>query len=188
MSNGSVCPRHPQNPEQFADCLYTREQIDQALDALAADITARFSTRFPLVISVLNGGLIVAGHLLTRLAFPLQLDYIHATRYRGARTGSDQLHWQAPPHNDLADRHILLIDDIFDEGHTLQALETYCLEKGAASVASAVLLRKKHPRPVADMTPAFIALDVADRYVFGFGMDVDHEWRNANGIYALKEN
>jgi hypoxanthine phosphoribosyltransferase len=180
-------PRHPEPPEQFADCVYTRAQIDQALDKLAADIATRLSAQYPLVISVLNGGLIVAGHLLTRLAFPLQLDYIHATRYRGARTGSDQLHWQAPPHTELRGRHVLLVDDIFDEGYTLQALEAYCREKGAASVASAVLLRKRHPRPVAAMTPAFIALDVEDRYVFGFGMDVDHEWRNANGIYALRE-
>lgn len=188
MNNGQLGPRHPQMPEQFADCIYTRDQIDQALDVLAADIAAQLSTHFPLVISVLNGGLVVAGHLFPRLGFPLQLDYIHATRYRGARTGSDELHWQAPPHNDLAGRHVLLVDDIFDEGHTLWALEAYCRAKGAANVSSAVLLRKTHPRPVADMTPAFVALHVEDRYVFGFGMDVDHEWRNANGIYALKEN
>ncbi len=179
-------PRHPAPPETFAELIYSRAQIDAALDELADAITGRLAQRFPLVVSVLNGGLIVAGHLLTRLDFPLEVDYVHATRYRGARTGADRLHWLAPPHNALADRHVLLIDDIFDEGHTLAALEKYCADKGAASVASAVLLKKNHPRPVAAMTPAFIALEVEDRYVFGFGMDVDHEWRNANGIYAVK--
>ncbi len=181
-------PKHLESPAAFAELVYSRAQIDTALDALAADITEQLGKKFPLVISVLNGGLIVAGHLLTRLEFPLEVDYIHATRYRGARTGADQLQWLAPPHNDLAERHVLLVDDIFDEGHTLAALEKYCAEKGAASVASAVLLKKNHPRPVAEITPAFVALEVDDRYVFGFGMDVDHEWRNANGIYAIEEN
>jgi len=181
----NIRPRHPRSPEAFAELVYSREQIDDALDRLADDIAAELAEKFPLVVSVLNGGLIVAGHLLTRLEFPLQLDYIHATRYRGARSGGETLHWLAPPHTDLTDRHVLLGDDIFDEGHTLAALERYCREQGVASVASAVLLRKRHPRPVAEMTPAFVALEVDDRYVFGFGMDVDHEWRNANGIYAI---
>ena len=178
-------PRHPRPPEDFAELIYSRRRIDAALDDLADAITAELGDRFPLVISVLNGGLVVAGHLLTRLRFPLHIDYVHATRYRGARSGGEELHWLAPPHTDLSGRHVLLVDDIFDEGHTLAALEAYCRDRGAASVASAVLLRKIHPRPVADMLPAFVALEVDDRYVFGFGMDVDHEWRNADGIYAI---
>ena len=181
-------PTYPQQPEAFADCIYNRDEIDAALDTLAGKITASLQDKNPLVITVLNGGLIMAGHLITRLAFPLELDYIHATRYRGAQTGGDKLHWLAPPHTDLAGRHVLLLDDIFDEGYTLEALEQYCRNKGAASVDSAVLLKKKHPRPVADITPTFVALEVVDRYVFGFGMDLEHEWRNANGIYALRES
>jgi hypoxanthine phosphoribosyltransferase len=179
-------PAYPQKPEDFADCLYTREEIDQALDGLATRITTRYATLDPLVVTVLNGGLVMAGHLITRLAFPLRLDYIHATRYRGAQTG-DKLHWLAPPHTDLAGRHVLLLDDILDEGYTLEALEQYCHEQRVASVASAVLLKKIHPRTVADISPEFVALEVEDRYVFGFGMDLEHEWRNANGIFALRE-
>lgn len=178
-------PRHPQPPEAFAELVYSRAEIDVALDRLADRISDMYAEQFPLVISVLNGGLVIAGHLLPRLRFSLELDYVHATRYRGARLGEATLHWLAPPHSDLNGRHVLLADDIFDEGYTLEALEEYCLQRGAVSVASAVLLRKQHPRPVAASSPAFIALEVPDRYVFGFGMDVDHEWRNANGIYAL---
>lgn len=172
-------------PDQ-ADCLFDRATIDKALDAQALALTHRLENSNPLAMVVLHGGLIYAGHLLTRLNFRLQQDYIHATRYRGEQTGSPELHWLAPPHSDLEGRSILLLDDIFDEGHTLQAIREYCLGHGAEEVVTAVLLTKLHDRGIA-IKPDYSAMEVEDRYVFGFGMDLHHSWRNANGIYAVKE-
>lgn len=80
---------------------------------------------------------------------------------------------------------MLLLDDIFDQGHTLQAIRDYCLASGARAVYSAVLLIKNHPRGKTNMRPDFVGLEVDDRYVFGFGMDYEFLWRNANGIYAI---
>ena len=137
-----------------------------------------------MALCVLHGGLIFTGHLLTRLQFPLQQDYIHATRYCGQTTG-EGLKWLAPPHESLENRTILLLDDIFDQGYTMQAIRDYCLAAGAAAVYSAVLLTKNHPRDKAEMRPDFVGLEVEDRYVFGFGMDYELLWRNANGIYAM---
>lgn len=170
-----------------ADCLYDRATIDEALDAQARLLTERLERSNPLAMVVLHGGLIYAGHLLTRLNFRLQQDYIHATRYRGEQTGGSELHWLAAPHSELSGRSILLLDDIFDEGHTLKAIMDYCLENGAKEVVTAVLLTKQHDRGIA-MKPDYSALEVEDRYVFGFGMDLHHSWRNANGIYAVKES
>lgn len=172
-------------PDQ-ADCLFDRAAIDSALDAQALELTQRLENSNPLAMAVLHGGLIYAGHLLTRLNFRLQQDYIHATRYRGEQTGGNELHWLAAPHSDLKGRSILLLDDIFDEGHTLQAIKAHCLEKGADEVVTAVLLTKRHDRGIA-LKPDYSALEVEDRYVFGFGMDLHHGWRNANGIYAVKQ-
>ncbi len=169
-----------------ADCLYDRKTIDAALDDMAVAITQKLADKNPLVLCILHGGLIFSGHLLTRLPFRLQQDYIHATRYRGKQSG-DQLHWQASPHESLERRVILLLDDIFDQGNTLQAIRDYCFAEGAEEVYSAVLLKKNHQRPTKAMVPDFIGLEVEDRYVFGFGMDYEHYWRNANGIYALPE-
>ncbi len=171
-------------PEQ-ADCVYDRAAIDAALDRQAVALTERLACCNPIAMVVLHGGLIYAGHLLTRLNFRLEQDYVHATRYRGAQTGGRELQWLAPPHSDLRGRSVLLLDDIFDEGYTLMAIKDYCLEKGAQEVVTSVLLTKQHDRGVTQ-SPDFSALQVEDRYVFGFGMDIEHAWRNANGIYALK--
>lgn len=164
--------------------LFDRKVIDAALDTLANGITEQLSDKTPVVLPVLHGGLIMSGHLLTRLHFPLHQDYIHATRYRGATEGSN-LQWIAKPLTDLKDRTVLLLDDIFDQGFTLAAINQWCLQQGAAAVQSAVLITKKHQRDVADYRPDYSALSVNDRYVFGFGMDYQHRWRNADGIYAI---
>jgi hypoxanthine phosphoribosyltransferase len=167
------------------DCLYDRGAIDTALDRMAADISAKLADKHPLMLCVLHGGLIFSGHLLTRLQFPLQQDYIHATRYRGQLEGHEKLEWLASPHTSLKDRTVVLLDDILDEGFTLEAIREACLLDGAKAVFTAVLLKKNHPRPVAALKADFVGMEVGDRYVFGFGMDYKHEWRNANGIYAV---
>jgi hypoxanthine phosphoribosyltransferase len=169
-----------------ADLIYSEQQLSHALDCMAADITARLETANPLVICVLVGGLIATGHLVTRLRFPLQLDYLHATRYRG-KTSGGELHWLARPHHSLKDRVILLVDDILDEGHTLAAIVEDCYAQGAREVLTAVVLEKRHDRGQG-IKASFTGLSVEDRYVFGFGMDYKEFLRPLPAIYAVKEH
>jgi hypoxanthine phosphoribosyltransferase len=82
---------------------------------------------------------------------------------------------------------VLLVDDILDEGHTLLAVKQWCLEQGATDVRIAALTTKQHDRCVAGICADYVGLEVADRYVFGFGMDYHEQGRNLPGIYALKE-
>lgn len=114
-----------------ADRIYSQQDIEAAYNRMAAQITARLSDSNPLVLCVMVGGLIPAGQLLPRLDFPLQIDYIHATRYQG-KTQGGQLHWIVRPTYSLQDRVVLLIDDILDEGVTLKALCEACADAGAA--------------------------------------------------------
>ncbi len=167
-----------------ADRLYSREEVLAAIDRLAAEITQRLGTSDPVVLCVMNGALIPAGYLLTRLRFPLQVDYLHATRYRGATRGGE-LHWRVRPELDLAGRSVLVVDDILDEGLTLAAILQHCRAQGAAEVLSCVLVRKHHDRGNG-VEADFVGLEVGDRYVFGFGMDYKGYLRNADGIYAVR--
>ena len=167
-----------------AECCYTRSQVEQALDKMAQAITATLQDKNPLLLCVLNGGLIVTSELLLRLPFPLNYDYIHATRYRGETRGGE-LNWIAKSSHSLKDRHVLIIDDILDEGLTLAALVKFGMQEGAASVHTAVLVNKLHDRK-ADLQADFVGLDVEDRYVFGYGMDYKDYLRNVPGIYAVK--
>lgn len=164
--------------------LHDEHEIAQSLDKMAEEIGADLAGENPIVMPVMQGGLIFAGHLITRLAFPLRINYIHATRYRGETSGG-ALKWIARPSETLKGQHVLLLDDIFDQGYTMDAIAADCLAQGAASVRSAVLLKKNHPRAVADYRPDYFALEVDDQYVFGFGMDYEHQLRNLNGIYAF---
>ncbi len=167
-----------------ADLIHSFAAIDQAMTRMAGEICNNLADSNPVVISLLKGGLVLSGQLLPRFDFPLQLDYVHATRYRDQTEGGS-LHWIARPSMPIKNRTVLLLDDIFDEGHTLAAIYDYCLATGAKEVQTAVLLEKRHDRKARLMVD-YVGLTVPDRYVFGFGMDYKGYLRNANGIYAVK--
>ena len=168
-----------------ADQLYSPTQVNAAYDRMAVSIEAELGARDPIVICVMTGGLIPAGHLLTRLNFPLHIDYLHATRYRGTTRGGE-LHWITRPLLPFAARTVLVIDDILDEGLTLAAIQNELRAEGAEAVYSAVLVKKQHARRPAHITADFIGLEVVDRYVFGCGMDYHGYHRNLPGIYAVR--
>ena len=169
-----------------AELLCTPAQVEAALERLAATITAHLQSCNPLVLVVMNGALIPGAQLLLRLSFPLQVGYLHATRYRsGVRGGA--IDWIAPPRPTVAGRTVLVVDDIYDEGDTLKAILDTLRQDGAAAVYSAVLVNKRHARKVAGLTVDFVGLEVPDRYVFGCGMDYQEYWRQLPAIYALRE-
>jgi hypoxanthine phosphoribosyltransferase len=167
-----------------AERLFDQAQIEAALDRMAAEIGREFENSNPVVLCVMNGGLIVTGHLLTRLTFPLQLDYIHVTRYRGRIRGGE-IHWHKEPLIPLQGRAVLVIDDILDEGHTLAEILDHCRRSGAARAAAAVLVDKHHARRASGARAEVVGLKVDDRYVFGFGMDYKDYLRNLPAIYAI---
>ncbi len=82
----------------------------------------------------------------------------------------------------------MIVDDILDEGHTLVEILDYCRDQQASQVATAVLVNKRHERKQLRAVVDYVGLEVADRYVFGFGMDYKGYLRNVPAIYAVKEN
>ncbi|MBU2707526.1 hypoxanthine-guanine phosphoribosyltransferase [Zooshikella marina] len=168
-----------------ADCLYTEAEVEAAIERMGQAITAELANSNPLVYCIMNGGLVVSGKLLTKLNFPLEVDYIHATRYRNETTGGE-LDWKVHPSTSMQDRTVLILDDILDEGHTLAAIVEFCKAQGAKAVQTAVLVEKKHDRKAVELESDFIGLQIEDRYIFGYGMDYKSYWRNAPGIFALK--
>jgi hypoxanthine phosphoribosyltransferase len=160
-------------------------EVQAALERMAGEITERLAGRNPLVITVMNGGLVFAGQLLPKLPFALEVSYVHVRRY-GRESRGGELVWIAGPHESVTGRTVLLLDDILDEGQTLLAIRSRFLELGAGEVllaALAVKIRKDPPRVMADFT----GIRVPDRFVFGFGMDIGGSWRNLPSIRALAE-
>jgi hypoxanthine phosphoribosyltransferase len=169
-----------------ADLLVTNSEVAAAIARMAVEITGELKEADPILLCVMNGGLIFTGQLLTQLVFPLEVDYVHATRY-GHETNGTNLHWTVKPQFDMKGRTVLLLDDILDEGVTLAAIAAYCRQQGAAEVFMAVLVEKLHLRKVTPgMRADFTGIEVGDRFLFGYGLDYKGYWRNAPGIYAVK--
>ena len=170
---------------QNSECIYDEAQIDEAVDAIALQIREDMAEGpRPVYLTVMHGGLQFAAKLSLKLGFDLEFDYLHATRYRGSLTGSG-LAWLHRPATALQGRRVLIADDILDEGHTLKAVRDWCEDQGAIEVKIAVLCEKLHDRRVEGIEADYVALEVPDRYVYGYGMDYQEQGRNLPGIYAL---
>jgi hypoxanthine phosphoribosyltransferase len=169
-----------------ADLLVSGTEVAGCIRRVAKEITEQLKDSNPVLLCIMNGGLIFTGQLLTQLVFPLEVDYVHATRY-GHETAGAHLHWTVRPQLELKGRTVLLVDDILDEGVTLAAIAEFCRQQGAEKVLMAVLVEKLHLRKVTPgMRADFTGLEVGDRFLFGYGLDYKGYWRNAPGIYAVK--
>jgi len=166
--------------------IFEAAEVAAAYERLAECIAGRLEGTTPVVLCVMIGGLIPTAELIQRFDFPLELDYLHATRYRGETAGGD-LVWKVSPSTDLADRTVLVVDDILDEGHTLAAILQALRAQQPRGLLTAALLEKRHERRVPGLKADFVGLEVPDRYVFGCGMDYKGYWRQLDGIYALGE-
>ena len=167
-----------------SDLLFDRAHLERETERIAWAIRNDYAGERPVYLTVLHGGMIFASQLSLSLGFDVEFDYLHATRYRGALTGSG-LAWLHRPATSLQGRRVLIADDILDEGHTLKAVRDWCEDQGAAEVRIAVLCEKLHDRRVEGIEADYIALEVPDRYVYGYGMDYHEQGRNLPGIYAL---
>ena len=167
-----------------SDRIFDETEIDRAIARIAVDIRNDYAGARPLYLTLMHGGMLFASKLSLEVGIDFEFDYLHATRYRGALVGSG-LAWLHRPATPLEGRRVLIADDILDEGHTLKAVRNWCEDQGAADVRIAVLCVKNHDRRVEGIDADYIALEVPDSYVYGYGMDYHEQGRNLPGIYAL---
>lgn len=169
-----------------ADCLFSSSQITDALDRMAEQLTLLLALDpEPLCLTLMQGGQMMASHLLARLQLSLETDFVQVSRYQGGLQPG-QLVWRVRPQARLAQRTVVVLDDILDSGLTLQAVTDYLLQQGAAKVVLVVLCDKGRPDPAGVQRADICGLRAPDRYLFGFGMDYQGFWRHLPDIYALK--
>lgn len=186
MKNTEALKQEAENVLANAELFYSQQQVEKALDGMALQISEKLGDKNPLILCPMIGGLVITGLLLPRLGFPLQVDYIHATRYRGETSGKE-LHWIKKPGENVKNRTVLVLDDILDEGITLKTIVDECLAVGAASIHTGVLVDKEISKPKAIKQADFTGLKVPDSYIFGYGMDYKGFHRNCNAIYGVRE-
>ncbi len=161
-----------------------REAVDAAYDRLAAALQPLVDREPCVLLGVLLGGLIPLARLATRLEGDFLLDTCRAGRYGTATRGGAPA-WLAAPTTDLGGRHVLLVDDIWDEGVTLDFIARHCRDAGARQVTTVVLVRKRHGRGLTGFQPDFTGLEVGDEFVFGCGMDYQGRWRHLPDLWAV---
>jgi hypoxanthine phosphoribosyltransferase len=173
--------------EHLEKILIREEEIAGRLDELAAKITQDYQGKDLTVLAILNGSLIFMADLLRRIPLPLELDCLRVKSYHGGKTSTGQVEFDRTALPILRNRHVLLLDDILDSGHTLAAIiDTIHQGFAPLSVRSCVLLRKikRRSRPIeAD----YVGFDIQDEFVVGYGLDYQERYRNLPLIGVLKE-
>ena len=161
----------------------TPMEVTQALDRMASEISKQLKSAFPIVAALMNGGVVPLGMILPKLDFLLETDYIHPTRYNDSTSGGE-IKWIRKPPDSFARRTVLLIDDVLDNGITLQKTKEECLKVGAKKIYTAVLVEKIVNDRGGLQKTDFCGLRLPDQYLFGCGMDYKRRYRNLPGIFA----
>jgi hypoxanthine phosphoribosyltransferase len=183
--NKLTLPVNPNRYLQQADLIHSQKTVNLAIDLMAKQLNIDYADKHPILLSVMGGAVYFTGQLLPKLTFPLELDYVQATRYHGNTAGS-QLEWVVMPKENIKNRSVLILDDILDEGFTLKSITDKCNQQAIKEFKIAVLVEKElnKAKPI---SADYVGLPVPNRYVFGCGMDIHGWWRNLPAIYALPE-
>ena len=173
-----------------SEILCSAEEVNAATTRVAMEINRDYADKHPLVLGVMGGAVVFSGQLLPQLNFPLDFDIVQASRY-GENTVGTHLNWRVVPRDNVKGRHVLLLDDILDEGITLAAIVELLKSQGALSVECAVFCVKDYGDEINRKKPLkarYIGLTVPNRFIYGYGMDVSGAWRNLPAIWAKKGN
>ena len=165
--------------------ILSQEQIRTGVRELAEKLTAVYGERPITIVAVLTGSLVLLADLMRQLEMPIRVALIQASRYRGPAEPRSGLVINDGLLPNLKDRDVLVIDDIFDTGHTLVEVLAQLLAQEPASIRSAVLMRKIDRSEVA-VQPDDVVFEIPDEFVVGYGLDYEDRYRNLPYVAALE--
>jgi hypoxanthine phosphoribosyltransferase len=165
--------------------LVKEQEIQEAIERLAAEIRAKEAGRPLTVIAIMTGAIVFLADLIRKLDLPLRVGVVHTSSYRGTTRGP--LTINSDMMLDVEGRDVLLVDDIFDTGHTLNEVISMVDDLGPRSIKSAVLLLKRGRQEV-KMRPDYVGFEIPDEFVVGYGLDYQDMYRNLPYLAALEES
>jgi hypoxanthine phosphoribosyltransferase len=168
-----------------SEIIFSEQQVQAAVVRMAKEINGVMADVHPLVLSVMGGAVVFTGQLLPLLTFPLDFDYVHVSRYGNSQQGGE-MNWKVAPQENVRGRVVMVVDDILDEGETLHAVRQRVMALGATQFYSAIFADKMNGKSK-PIRADFVGIQVPDRFVFGYGMDIHGAWRNLPAIYATRE-
>lgn len=166
--------------------MFDEPKILRRLDEIAAQISKDYANKELTVIAVLNGSLMFMADLLRRIPLPLKLDCLSVASYYGKAETSGEVIFKQIALPDVQDRHILILDDILDSGHTLAAIREKLETAQPRSIKVCVLLSKEKQRE-RKVDADYLGFEIEDEFVVGYGLDYGERYRNLPYIGVLRE-
>lgn len=172
---------------QAVEVLLTQEQIQQRVAELAEELSHRFRGKCPILIGVLNGSFIFMADLVRKLDIDFEVDFIKIASYGSDTASSETVRLLKDISADITDRDVIIVEDIVDTGLTVKFLRNRMHEAAPTSVTFVTLLLKNEIA-ILDFPIDYVGFNIPDRFVVGYGLDVDQKLRGLGSLYAFKEN
>lgn len=171
--------------ENLKEILITEEQIQEKVSELAAMLSEEYAGKHPIFVGVLKGVVMFYADVIKRITVPCQMDFMWVSSYEGDQ--SRKMVLKRDVSADLAGRHVVILEDIFDTGNSLDFTYKHLLSKNPASIKICTLLDKPERRnPAVTLQPDYVGFTIPNAFVVGYGMDYNEFYRNLPYIGVLK--
>ena len=168
------------------EILLTEEQIQQRIKELGEELSREYADKFPVVVVVLKGVVVFYADMIRQITVPCQLDFMTISSYKGTEsTGTTVV--KSDVTADIKGRHVLILEDIYDTGNSLNFTYQHLLQKEPASIKICTLLDKPERRkPGITLKPDYVGFTIEDAFVVGYGLDYNEKYRNLPYVGILK--
>ena len=166
--------------------LITEEQIRNRIAELGRELTAEYAGKNPVIVGVLKGVVVFYADMVRQIKVPCQMDFMWISSYQGAES-TGQMVVKRDVSADIKGRHVLILEDIYDTGNSLDFTYRHLLSKGPASLKICTLLDKPERRkPGITLKPDYVGFTVPNEFVVGYGLDYNEQYRNLPYVGVLK--
>ena len=172
--------------KDILEIMITEEQLKARIQELGEELTAEYAGKDPIVIGVLKGVVIFYADMIRQIKTHCQMDFMWVSSYEGTDSTGNMI-VRKDISSDIKGRHVLILEDIFDTGNSLQFVRDHLLEKEPASLKICTLLDKPSRRkPGITVQADYVGFEVPNAFVVGYGLDFNEHYRNLPYVGVLK--
>lgn len=168
------------------EVLVTEEQLQKRIEELGRELTQQYKDKNPVIVGVLKGVVVFFADMVRKIQAPCQFDFMWISSYEGTES-TGQMVVKKDISTDIRGRHVLILEDIFDTGNSLQFVRDHLLAKGPASLKICTLLDKPERRnPQVTVQPEYVGFTIPNAFAVGYGLDYNERYRNLPYVGVLK--
>lgn len=172
--------------QDIQQILITEEQLRARIDELGEELTRDYAGKTPIIVGVLKGVVVFYADMIRKIRVPCQMDFLWLSSYQGTDSTGEMV-VRRDVTADVRDRHVLILEDIYDTGNSLDFTYRHLMEKHPASVKICTLLDKpERRRPGITLKPDYVGFTVPNAFVVGYGLDYNELYRNLPYVGILK--